>query len=342
MKRIDGRTLSHEALETIRIMAVRRVEEGEAPSDVIRSYGFCRTTIYRWIRRAREHGEAGLRAVKATGRPPELTVKQKQTVAGWITGRDPRQYGFDFGLWTRQIIAELIELRFEISLSVSTVGRLLKELGITPQKPVRRAYERDDEAVERWMKQEYPKLRRSARARGADVFFMDETGVRSDSVLGRTWAPRGKTPAVRNSGKRQSVSAISALTPSGAFWFDVFTGRLNAPRFIELLRNFMKDRPNPVILILDNHPVHRAKAVRALVDELEGRLEIHFLPPYAPDLNPDEFVWQHLKSNGITKTPLRQNESLQDRVRGDLETIKADRQLVQSFFQAASVAYVMA
>lgn len=338
---IDGRTLSHETLETIRLMAVRRVRAGEAPSEVIKSYGFCRTTIYRWLRQARRGGEHALRARKATGRPPLLRDRQKSAVARWITGKDPRQYGFDFGLWTRQIVAALIRERFGVALSRTAVGRLLAELGITPQKPLRRAYERDPAAVARWMKEAYPALRKRARRRGANIFFLDEVGIRSDSALGRTWGRKGQTPVVATSGQRQAVNAISALTARGAFWYEVYTGRLNASHFVALLKKFLRRRRRPVMLILDRHPAHIAKLVAAFVQAQRGRLELHFLPGYAPDLNPDEFVWQHLKTNGVAKQPLKRNESLRARVVADLEAIKRNARLLRSFFSAPSVAYVM-
>ena len=338
---IDGRTLAHKTLETIRLMAVRRVRAGEAPSDVIKSYGFCRTTIYRWVRQARRGGERALRARQATGRPPRLSGRQQAAVARWITGKDPRQYGFDFALWTRQVVAELIAQRFGVRLSRTAVGRLLAALDITPQKPLRRAYERDPEAVARWMREEYPAIRRHARRRGADVFFLDEVGVRSDSALGRTWGKKGQTPVVATSGQRQAVSAISAVTARGAFWFDVYTDRLNAGHFVALLTTFLRRRRRPVLLILDRHPAHVAKLVATFVQAQRGRLELHFLPGYAPDLNPDEFVWQHLKTNGVAKQPLRRNESLRTRVVADLAAIGRNPRLVRSFFDAPSVAYIM-
>ena len=338
---IDGRTLAHDTLATIRLMAVRRVRAGEAPSEVIKSYGFCRTTIYRWLLQARRGGEPALRARKATGRPPRLTDRQKAAVARWITGKDPRQYGFAFGLWTRAIVAALIRARFGVPMSRTAVGRLLAELGITPQKPLRRAYERDPAAVARWMNEAYPALRTRARRRGADIFFLDEVGIRSDSALGRTWGRKGQTPVVATSGQRQAVNAISALTARGAFWYDVYTGRLNATHFVALLTKFLRRRRRPVMLILDRHPAHIAKLVAAFVQGKRGRLELHFLPGYAPDLNPDEFVWQHLKTNGVAKQPLKRNESLRARVVADLAAIKRNTRLLRSFFSAPSVAYIM-
>ena len=339
--KVDGRTLSHETSEKIRIMAVRRVREGERPSDVIRSYGMCRTTIYRWLRAARRGGEKGLAARKSPGPNPKLTKRQKQQVFRWINGKDPRQYGFDFGLWSRRIVQTLIWERFGVELSVTAVGRLLAELEITPQKPLRRAYERDPKAIAKWMEEDYPRLRARARRRGAKIFFLDEAGIRSDSVLGRTGAPKGQTPEVETSGRRQSVNAISAVNARGEFWFKVYTQRLNKERFLHFLKAFMRGRRIPVFLVIDGHPAHRARIIAEYVQSLRGRLEIHFLPGYAPELNPDEFVWNHLKKQGVSKKPLRQGESLRARVTRDLAKIQRSRALVRSFFFAPSVAYAI-
>lgn len=337
--KIDGRTLTHETSETIRRMAVQRVREGEAPSAVIQSYGLCRTTIYKWLRAHRRGGEAALAARQHPGRPPRLTPKQKLTVRRWISGKDPRQYGFDFGLWTRRIVAALIAEKFGVKLGVTAVGRLLAELDVTPQKPLRRAYERDPQAIERWKTETYPGLRQRAKRRGAEIFFLDEVGVRSDQALGKTWGLRGKTPEVPTSGQRQQVNAISAVSVRGAFWFEVYTARLNAALFVELLKHFMRYRRTPVFLVLDRLPAHIARLVAAYVQSLEGRLELHFLPGYAPELNPDEFVWNHLKRQGVAKTPLRRGESLKARVIADLRAIGQRRSLLRSFFHAPSVAY---
>jgi transposase len=281
--RIDGRTWTHETSETIRLLAVRRVKEGERPSQVIRSYGLCRTTIYKWLRLERRNGEPGLRSRKAGGPPCKLAARQKQQVRRWICGKDPRQYGFDFGLWTRRIVAARIEEKFDTRLGLTAVGRLLAELGITPQKPLRRAYERDPEAVEAWKSQEYPQLKKRAKRCGADIFFLDEAGIRSDAALQRTWAPQGQTPVVQTSGQRQSVNAISAVNARGAFWHAVYTGRFNAARFVQFLRDFLRIRRRPVFLVVDGHPSHRARLVQAFVPSRRGKLELHFLPGYAPD-----------------------------------------------------------
>jgi len=261
-------------------------------------------------------------------------------VRRWISGRDPRQYGFDFGLWTRQIVGELIGQKFGVRLGVTAVGRLLAEVDVTPQKPLRRAYQRDPVAIEQWRQQVFPRLRARAKRLGAKLFFLDEAGVRSDQALGRTWGLRGQTPEVPTSGQRQSVNAISAVTARGEFWLEISTHRLKAAAFVEQLRRFLRGRRNRVLLILDGHPAHRAKIVSDYVQRLRGRLELHFLPGYAPELNPDEFVWNHLKRQGVSKKPLRQGESLRSRVQADLDGIRARPALVRSFSPAPRVAYV--
>jgi len=340
--KIDGRTLTHETSEQLRIMAVRRVAEGEQPSSVMRSFGFCRTTIYRWLRTAGRGGEEALTAHKHPGRAPRLSARQRLSVRRWIDGRDPRQYGFDYALWTRGIVRDLVKEKFGVRIGVTAVGRLLRQLDITPQKPLRRAYERDPVAIERWKTVEFPKLQARAKRLGARIFFLDEAGVRSDQILGRTWGLRGQTPEVPTSGRRQSVNAISAVSARGEFWYEIYSERLNATRFVELLRHFMRRRQGRVFLVLDGHPAHVARSVSEYVRTLRGRLELHFLPGYAPELNPDEFVWNHLKKQGVSKKPLRSDESLRSRVQSDLRAIKCRPALVRSFFCAPSVAYTRA
>ena len=339
MPKIDGRTLSHQALEHLRKLAVRRVvEEGEAPSEVIKSLGFGRTSIYRWLRTYEEQGLEALVEKVAQGPEPKLNEKQRQQVKRWILGKDPRQYGFEFGLWTRRIVQALIQEKMGIALGITAVGRLLASLNITPQKPLRRAYERDPQAVQGWLDETYPKLKQRAKTLGAQIFFLDEAGFQSDPPLGRTYGLKGQTPVIQTSGRRQSINVISAVNARGAFWAATYDGKLNAESFVLFLKNFMKGR-SKVFLVVDGHPSHTAKAAERYVEGLGGRLELHRLPTYAPDLNPDEFVWSHMKTNGVSKKPLKQHESLRDRVEADLVKIKADPRLVRSFFGAKSVSY---
>ena len=322
-------------------MAVERVQEGEAPSAVIASYGFCRTTIYKWLRKVRRGGRGDpLLSSKGTGRPPKLTGKQMRQVFRWINGKDPRQYGFDFGLWTRQIVAALIAERFGIELSLASVGKLLANLNLTPQKPLQRAYERDPAAIEAWKRKIYPQLAARARRVGAEIYFWDESGFRADAVQGKTWGMRGHTPIVELPGNRQSISAASAVNAKGAFWFVTYKGGMTAELFVALLKHIMRRRRKPLFLVLDSLPAHKAKMVRDYVESTNGKLELHFLPGYAPELNPDELVWNYVKRTGTAKSPLAFGELLQDRIDADLQAVQADSALIRSFFRAPSVAYI--
>src|SRR6266446_1352405 len=301
--------------------------------------GISRTAIYPWLRKFEQEGWDALVERIAAGPEPKLTEKQRQQVKRWILGKDPRQYGFDFGLWSRRIVQALIKERMRVELGLTAVGRLLASLDITPQKPLRRAYERDPQAVEFWIQKTYPALRRRAKRLRAKIFFLDEAGFQSDPPLGRTYGLKGKTPEVVTSGQRQSLNVISAVNARGEFWAATYTGKLNAEAFVAFLQNFMKGRSGKTFLVIDGHPAHTAKLVDCYLETMEGRLELHRLPSYAPDLNPDEFVWAHMKKNGVSKKPLKQNESLLKRVQKDLVSIKDNRALVRSFFCAESVLY---
>lgn len=341
MKR-DGRTLDHKTLEEIRRMAVQRVREGEKPSAVIASFGFGRTVIYKWLNAAagRGHGLKALGSTRGTGRPRTLTAAQERQVFRWVNGRDPRQYGLDFGLWTRRIVALLIEQKFGVRLGVTAVGALLAKLGLTPQKPLQRAYQRDPQAIEHWQRETYPNIARQAKRAGAEIYFWDESGFRADAVHGKTWGVRGQTPVVKRPGQRQSVSAASAVNARGGFWFCAYQGALDAERFVALLKQMMRHRRKPVHLIIDGLPAHKKALVRDYVHSTQGRLTLHFLPGYAPDLNPDELVWSHIKRTGTARRPLQHGEKLHDRIHAELRALKHNPALVRSFFQAPSVSYI--
>ena len=341
MTKIDGRTVDHKTLQHLRILAVKRVVEGgEQPSDVAASLGICRTSIYPWLRAFHANGVEALEESVAEGRPCNLSEKQQQQVKRWIIGKDPRQYGFDFGLWSRRIVQDLVRQRMNLEIGVTAVGRMLARMDITPQKPLRRAYERDPVAVKLWLDETYPNLKRRAQKTGAKFFFLDEAGFQSDPPLQRTYGLKGHTPEVVTSGQRQSINVISAVNPRGEFWAATYDGKLNAESFELFLQDFMKNRGHEkVFLVIDGHPAHKAKTVLKYVASLEGQLELHPLPAYSPDLNPDEFVWSHMKRNGVSKRPLRKNEALRDRVEEDLRHIHCNPELVRSFFMAKSVVY---
>jgi transposase len=259
-----------------------------------------------------------LRSRPATGRPRSLTPRQEQRVFRWINGRDPRQYGLDFGLWTRSVVADLIDRKFHIRLGVTAVGELLAKLGLTPQKPLQRAYQRDPEAIEKWQREQFPAIARQAKAAGGEVYFWDESGFRADTVHGKTWGKKGQTPVVERPGQRQSISAASAVNARGGFWYCTYQGGMTAELFVTLVRKMMRHRSKPVHLVVDGLPAHKTALVKAYVACTKGMLTLHFLPGYAPELNPDEQVWSHMKRTGVARTPLRRGEKLRDKIEAQL------------------------
>lgn len=339
MKR-DGRTVSRAALEEMRVMALQRMNEGESPAEVAATFGLHRGWAYKVLAKAKGRGEHALLSTKGTGRPRTLTAAQERQVFRWINGKNPRQHGFDFGLWTRQIVRELVAQKFEVGLSLASIGALLARIGLSPQKPLQQAYQRDPVAVARWQEETYPSIVRQAKREKAEIYFWDESGFRADAVQGRTWGAKGQTPVVKVPGQRQGISAASAVNSKGGFWFATYSGGLNGERFVGLLRQMMKGRRRPIHLVVDGLPAHKTKAVREYIENLKGKLTLHFLPGYAPDLNPDELVWSYTKRTGVSRSPLRAGEKLADRVHAQLAEIATRPDLVRSFFKHPSVAYI--
>lgn len=339
MVKRDGRKLSHATLEEMRIHAVQQVEAGENPEDVIRALGFSRPRIYEWLAKYREGGIEALRAKPIAGRPPKLDGKQLRWVYQTITGKNPLQLRFEFALWTRAMIRDLIREKFGVHLSEVSVGRLLKKLGLTPQRPLRRAYQQDPKRVERWLKQEFPRIRALAKREGAVIFFEDEAGIRSDFHAGTTWAPRGQTPIVPATGQRFGLNLVSAISPRGELRFMTLEGRMNGEKFLEFLERLLHHADRPIYLIVDGHPSHRARKVFDFVQSTNGWLRLFFLPPYSPELNPDELVWNHLKNHGIGKRMVRSRDELKRIAIGHLRSLQRMPERVRGFFREPNVRY---
>jgi transposase len=335
----DARKLDHKTLEAIRIRAVEQVQAGESPEVVIKALGFSRPCIYNWLAAYRAGGWHALRARPLMGRPKKISGRQMKWIYNTITLKNPMQYKFEFALWTRGMIRTLINERYGIKLSLPSVGRLLAQLGLTCQKPLMRAFQQNPALVEKWLREEYPQIRSRAKRIGAEVFFGDEAGVRSDFHSGKTWAPKGQTPVVRVTGARFGFNMISAVSPKGQLRFMIIKGKVAADEFCDFLRRLVYKAPRPIFLILDGHPVHRSAKVKQLVESFEGKLELFFLPPYSPELNPDESVWNELKNNGIGRMAITGPDDLKRKVFDYLRQMQRFPALIRSFFQASSTSY---
>jgi len=342
----DGRKLDHRTLEVLRLRAVEQVQAGAHPEDVAETLGLHRKTVYGWLAKFREGGRDALRAKPVPGRPPKLSGSQIARLYELIVGADPRQLSFAFALWTREMVRQVIRREFGVALSVVSVGRLLRTMGLSPQRPLYRAYQQNPEAVARWREEEFPAIRAAAKAEGATIYFADEAGIRSDYHAGTTWAPVGRTPVVRATGARFSVNMLSAVSAQGALRFTVHEGTVNAAVFIDFCKRLLHDAEQigggPVYLIVDGHPAHRAKATTAFVASTDGRLKLFFLPGYSPELNPDEWVWKNVKHDRIGKTGVTSQDDLKSKVISALRRLQKLPALVRGFFRDPHLRYITA
>jgi len=339
METMDARRLSHKMLTELRQRGVSSVQEGQSPEVVAKALGINRVTIYGWLSRYRHGGWGALDAKKRGGRTPKLDGKALKWIYHTVTTKNPLQLRFTFALWTAKMVGQIIFDRFDIRLSKASVCRLLNQLGLTPQRPVWRAYQQKPEEVQRWLQEEYPRIKDMARRSKALIFFGDEAGVRSDHHAGTTWGARGKTPVVSSTGARFGLNLISAVSSQGEFRFMTVKGRVGAAQFIEFIKRLLHGMDRMVFLIVDGHPTHKAKSVTRFVRSIKDRFRLFFLPPYSPELNPDEGVWNDLKNNAIGRQCITSPDQLQGAVISHLRFIQKSPDRVWAYFNQETTKY---
>ena len=337
----DGRKLSPKTFEEIRTRAVQRVQDGESPEIVIKTLGFSRACIYNWLARYRAGGWHGLKTGNRSGRPKKLTGEHMAWVYRTVVDKDPLQLKFAFALWTRAMIGILIKRQFGIKLSDASVGRLLRQLGLSCQKPLFRAYQKNPEMVTQWKQEIFPEIKKRAKQVGATIYFQDESGIRSDFHSGRTWAPKGKTPVVEATGARFSLNMMGAISTRGQLRFMLVKGSVTADHTCDFLNRLMHGTEQPVFLIWDGHPTHRSKKVKECIASFDGKLEVFTLPSYSPELNPVEQVWNNVKNHGIGRKKVVGPDQMKCLVLGQLRRLQKLASIVKSFFRHPDCSYTL-
>jgi len=340
MEKQDARSLPPAAQEALRHRAVQAVLRGESQTSVAKTFGLSRAAVAKWMQLYRLNGEKALNGAKR-GRRKQIQLEpwQAAQTVRTITDHCPDQIKLPWVLWTRDAVAQLLKERYNLTISRWTAGRYLKRWGFTPQKPAKRAFEQNPEAVQHWLDTEYPQIHAAALQEDAEIHWGDEMGIRSDHQSGRTWGIKGKTPVVAMTGQRFSCNMISTITNRGSLRFMIYQKRFTVEVFLTFLRRLIGTVGHKIYLIVDNHSVHRAKKIKAWVEKHAEQIAIFYLPAYSPQLNPDEYLNNDIKNNASKSRRPSTKLELQENIRYYLRVTQKRPDIVRHFFKAPMVAY---
>jgi transposase len=341
MQRQDIRHYDKSAQQALRKKAIEHWLESGRATTTGRELGIPIVTVRKWIGKYKAEGMSGLEG-DSRGRPTgrELDPKKSAQIISLIVGKNPEQLKLPFALWTRENVANLIKRKYGIVRSPRQVGRYLAEWGFTPQKPIYRAYQQDDAQVRQWLKKDYPVIKRQAQRDGGSIFWGDETAFRSKDTRGRSFAPKGKTPVIPKTGHQFGVNMISAVSNQGKLHFMLFKGGINSDKFITFLKQAVRMSDRKLFLIVDNLPVHKTRKVRDWVSTNRHRISLHYLPPYSPELNPDEYLNQDLKASMAgTMSMVKSVDHLEKKVKSQMLRRKRSPQKVKNIFKHKKVSY---
>lgn len=345
MKKNDLRTKDKDVQHEMHVLAIRLLKRGHKQKEVAEMLSVSLFSIARWRKR---YNKGGLKALalqkrgRRYGEKRHLTSLQEKSLQKQIVDKCPEQMKLPFVLWTRHAIQLLIKQRYGLDLPIRTVGEYLSRWGFTPQKPVKRAYEQQPEAVQKWLDVTYPRVFAQSQKEDAEIHWCDETGINNEPNVCRGYSRKGVTPVMLTSGKRFSISMISSITNQGQLRYMMYRGGLKIPLFLEFLRRLIKQNKKKVFLILDNLRVHHAIKVREWVSKYSDRIALFFLPPYTPEHNPDEYLNHDLKIAVSKKTRARNADTLKQNVAGHMKRLQRKPTKVKNFFNHEKAIYARA
>lgn len=336
----DGRKIPDEVMDYLRVMAVNAVRNlGFGPELIAKAYNFHRDCIYDWLKDYDRGGYEALKSQKAPGAQVVITTEMDEWLKQTVLTKTPQEFGYDTNLWNCQILVGLLKQEFGISVRNGTVRVHLQALGLSCQKPEYQDIKRDEKEIDRFKTEKFPMIQGLAQKMGADIAFEDESGVGVMTRHGRTWGLKGKPPVVKVSMLRKGFNVLSAVTAKGDMKYTIKDVSINSERFIEFLAELIADRQRPLILLIDHASFHNSKKVRNFVRENRAKLRVFFLPKRAPEVNPDEQVWNEIKNNRLGKQPIKSKEDLKRRITEAMDSVQHNVNRVISFFHLSSTKY---
>lgn len=342
MEKTDARTLSQDVQETQRHQIVRLREAGRSNNETAEIVGVSQqhsSTV--WQRYKKQGSESLVKGKRGRrhGEQRDLTPEHEAEIKKLLIDKMPNQLKLSFALWTREAVKLLIQQRFGYEMPIRTVGEYLKRWGFTPQKPAKWAKEQSTPAVARWLITDYPAIAAKAKREKAEIHWGDETGLQTGANVEKGYAPKGKTPVVRQTAKRERINMISSITNQGQVRFMFYRDNMNSKRLIEFMRRLTKDAGRKVFLILDNLKVHHSKAVKEWLEENRENIEVFYLPSYSPELNPDEYLNNSLKGRVHSGERAQNANQLESKARKHMRNLQNNQHKTKKFFIHPCVAY---
>lgn len=343
MEKIDGRNLSKEEQKILRIRAVLAViEEGLTQAEAAKIFKVSEAAMNKWLKLYKRGGLEKLEQDRRGGQKNAvciLSTHQKNAIQHYINTKTPDEFGILYLLWTREALQELVKKKYGKHVSIRTVSEWLSKWGYSPQKPAKKAKEQQPKEVQKWFGERYPAIQKRAKEENAEIHWGDESGVQSTDNRQRGYSKKGKTPEIKLSGKRCRCNMISSITNLGKLRFKVFEGKFNADILIDFMRRLIRGAERKIFLILDNHSVHVSKKVRNWLEAHKGEIEVFYLPTYSPELNPDEYLNNHLKKVVFKEKRPEGCTSLKRLMIKALRKIQVNEKLVSSYFRHKAVTY---
>lgn len=332
MKKRDGRNIPRDAMEYMRIQSIRLFKERKRADEIADFFGVTVDAVYKWKRKHKEKGIEGLKSKKAKGKKPTLDESDKLQILSFLE-KSATEFGFETQLWNCKRVQQVIKERLYKSISISNLWSTLRKWKLSPQIPEKEYAEKDQRKVDQWLRVEWPKIKAHCRRWQAMLYFQDESGISLVPVVGRTWAPVGETPKIKVTGKRGGFCISSAISPAGKMVFRIEKKKVNSAVFVDFLMQIIKQHPHrKIIVICDNARPHIAKYVKEFVLSNKKKLAVYHIPPYSPELNPDEHVWNYLKNVKLKDHQAKSKDELKPLVVSKLRSIQKDKNIINSFF----------